>query len=202
MLQFEVDVDLDQLAKLAKKIDGSAQRVRRSLMRIVDNDLSLARADMVRTYLSASRTTPTQLARRTGDLIRSWRVSMSETADTFEGRLAQDQRFRARVYGPTHEYGATIRAKNRRNLAIPLTEEARQAGTPRRFNDLFLIRSRRGNILLVRRNGQQLEPMYKLQPSVTIPPRPHVRPTSEKWFPIILQDVRQELAAMERDFNG
>lgn len=38
-----------------------------------------------------------------------------------------------------HEYGATISAKTVKNLAIPLTQEAKDAGSPRKFNDLRYI---------------------------------------------------------------
>jgi hypothetical protein len=201
MLQFTLEVDVSQLAKLAKKIDGTSERIRRRLFDVLETDLNLARADMIQTYLSGSATTPTSLARRSGNLMNSWRVIMKESAQGFEGRLFQDQRFKSATYGPVHEFGATITARRVRNLAIPLTEEARQAGTPRKFRDLFVIRSKRGNILLVRRFGTQIEPMYKLQPSVTIPPRPFLRPTSAKYFPIILQDFRREIAAMAQEFS-
>ena len=55
-----------------------------------------------------------------------------------------------------HEYGATISAKNVKHLAIPLNMEAKNAGSPRKFNDLrfipispgygFLVRDRRSFI--------------------------------------------------------
>lgn len=203
MLAFELKVNLSQLAKLAKKIDGTSARVFGRLRDVVEVDLNLARADMISTYLSNANTTPTGLARRSGNLIRSWRVTMEDKSPgTFEGRMAQDQRFASAVYGPVQEFGATIRAKRAKNLAIPLTDEARQAGSPRKFNDLFPIRSKKGNLLLVRRSGQQIEPLYKLQPSVTIPPRPHARPTSEKWFPIILRSIGTEMAAIEQDWGS
>lgn len=38
-----------------------------------------------------------------------------------------------------HEYGATISAKTVKNLAIPLTKEAKDAGSPRAFNDLRYV---------------------------------------------------------------
>lgn len=38
-----------------------------------------------------------------------------------------------------HEYGATIQAKTVKNLAIPLTQEAKNAGSPRKFHDLRYI---------------------------------------------------------------
>lgn len=45
-----------------------------------------------------------------------------------------------------HEYGATITAKNVRNLTIPLTDEAKKAGSPRSFNDLQWIPGRQPGV--------------------------------------------------------
>jgi len=202
MLRFEMEIDLTQLKKLTKKVDGISDRMKNRLFDVVEVDLNLARADMIQTYLSNSETTSRGLARRSGNLIASWRVTMKERAADFEGKLFQDERYRSKIYAPVHEYGATITAKRVRNLAIPLTEEARLAATPRKFNDIFPVRSKRGNLLLVRRSGKTLEPMYKLQPSVRIPPRPFIRPTSEKWFPIILRDMQQEMIAMQKELEA
>ncbi len=38
-----------------------------------------------------------------------------------------------------HEYGATIYPKNVKNLSIPLTKEAKEAGSPRKFDDLMWV---------------------------------------------------------------
>src|SRR5262245_60722632 len=111
MLQFQVDIDISQLSKLVKKIDGASARVRRRLFDTLEVDLNLARADMIQTYLSGAETTATTLARRSGNLVGSWRVTMKEQADSFEGRLHQDQRFKSARYAPVHEFGATITAK-------------------------------------------------------------------------------------------
>jgi phage gpG-like protein len=77
-------------------------------------------------------------------------------------------------YAPTHEYGGTIRAKQGKYLAIPLTKAARAAGSPRSFGiPLRLRRGGSGNLVLVDANGQA---QYVLKQSVTIPARPYLRP--------------------------
>ena len=104
-----------------------------------------------------------------------------------------------------HEYGATINAKNVKHLAIPLTDEAKAAGSPRKFDDLRFIPVSPGYGFLVRdkkhpqkvpeakkpaqhkaktqRTGGKKDPrpnedyewMYMLVESVTIPERSFIR---------------------------
>lgn len=98
-----------------------------------------------------------------------------------------------------HNAGGTIRPVNAKMLSIPLTREAVRAGSPRRFpRNLFVIKSRKGNVLLVeappktktgkvkkrKLNASEqtilaglgdtggLVPHYVLVRSVTIPARP------------------------------
>lgn len=75
-----------------------------------------------------------------------------------------------------HEYGATIRAKNVKNLAIPLTKEA-EGKSPRDFQGLFFIRAKdSGNLFGVTDKGNdQLNFLFLLLPSVTIPERSFIR---------------------------
>jgi hypothetical protein len=104
-----------------------------------------------------------------------------------------------------HEYGATISAKNAKHLAIPLNMEAKNAGSPRKFNDLRFIPISPGYGFLVRdrkhpqkapgrkkqekhdakkhpsggeedpRPNEDYEWMYMLVDSVTIPERSFIR---------------------------
>lgn len=63
-----------------------------------------------------------------------------------------------------HEYGATISAKNVKHLAIPLNMEAKNAGSPRKFNDLRFIPISPGYGFLVRdRKHPQKAPGRKKQ---------------------------------------
>jgi phage gpG-like protein len=98
-------------------------------------------------------------------------------------------------YAAIHEFGGTITAKNVKNLAIPLTKEAKQK-SPRDIEGLFFIKSKKGKALLVRdkrlhtkkgarrKNAgkiigppqeSELEPLYVLKHSVTIPERSYIR---------------------------
>ena len=117
-----------------------------------------------------------------------------------------------------HEYGATINAKNVKHLAIPLTDEAKGAESPRQFDDLRFIPVSPGYGFLVRdkkphkkpdktrqpaqhkaktqRTGGKKDPrpnedyewMYMLVESVTIPERSFIR-TSYDTGKSTLEDI-------------
>lgn len=79
-----------------------------------------------------------------------------------------------------HEYGATIRPKEKKYLAIPLTKEAETAGTPTAFNDLRFVHAKGGNLLMVRdkkkgKGKTKSEAMFLLVKSVTLPERSFIR---------------------------
>ncbi len=79
-----------------------------------------------------------------------------------------------------HEYGATIKPKKGKYLAIPLTKQAEAAGSPRAFSDLRFVNAKNGNLLMVRdkkkRGGKtESEAMYLLVKSVTLPERSFIR---------------------------
>ena len=140
------------------------------------------------TYLTGG-TTGTRLATRTGRFAEAFTQTVTQTGDTVTGRLGYLQ---GPSWATTHEFGATIRAKNVRYLAIPLTAEARAAGSPRQIPDLFARQSRAGNLLLFRRlEGGRLEPLYLLRTEVVIPPRPALQPTVDRFRPLIVNDLRQ-----------
>lgn len=94
----------------------------------------------------------------------------------------------------THEFGATITPKNARALSVPLNREA-ALHEPGDFDDLFMLKRDNDNKppLLVRQAGEDIEPMYVLLQSVTIPERSFIRATFDK--------KRNEITKMtERDF--
>lgn len=79
-----------------------------------------------------------------------------------------------------HQFGATIRPRLARLLAIPLTEEARKSGSPRTGfgRPLFAIRAKSGNRFLAEssRDGPSRRPVlhYLLREKVVIPARPYL----------------------------
>ena len=79
-----------------------------------------------------------------------------------------------------HEYGATIKPKKGKYLAIPLTKEAEEEGSPRAFNNLRFVNAKGGNLLMVRdkkkgRGKTESEAWFLLVKSITLPERSFIR---------------------------
>lgn len=87
-------------------------------------------------------------------------------------------------YAGKLEYGGTIKPKNKQYLAVPLGREARRIRTEAKDTlensprNLFVIRSKKGNLLLMERHGkrQKVTPRFVLKRSVYIKARPFMRP--------------------------
>lgn len=73
-----------------------------------------------------------------------------------------------------HEFGGSIKAKNAKYLAIPV---GTYVGSPRRYSDLKLRKTTKGNLVLVDSN-QTVQ--YVLKSSVEIPARPYLRPALDE----------------------
>jgi hypothetical protein len=75
-----------------------------------------------------------------------------------------------------HEKGATIRAKRAQYLTIPLPAALDSRGVPlrasaREWDNTFVQRSKRGNLLIFQKRGASLVPLFLLKREVTLPPR-------------------------------
>lgn len=104
--------------------------------------------------------------------------------------------------------GGIIRAKRGRNLAIPLTDKAKAAGSPREWNDpsaLVPIKTKRGLFLVLSTyqahtgssiKGQRLIAMYKLTPSVNQDKDPTALPP-EGAIESALDDEAEKFLARE-----
>ena len=105
-----------------------------------------------------------------------------------------------------HEYGATISAKNVKHLAIPLNMEAKNAGSPRKFNDLRFIPISPGYGFLVRdRKHPQKAPGRKRQEKHDAKKHPSggeedPRPNEDyEWMYTLIRKVR--VAGIENPQN-
>ena len=79
-----------------------------------------------------------------------------------------------------HEYGAVIRAKKSKHLAIPIAAEAVEK-SPRDFKGLFFIKSKAGHLFgVTKKNKRELIFLFLLLPSVTIPERSFIRASFDK----------------------
>lgn len=75
-----------------------------------------------------------------------------------------------------HERGGVIRAKKAQYLTIPLPAALDSKGIPLRkkardWDNTFVLKSKKGNLLIVQRQGTQIVPLYVLKKEVYIPPR-------------------------------
>lgn len=77
-------------------------------------------------------------------------------------------------YAAIHEYGGTIRAKTSKYLAIPIGD---RIGSPRKYSDLRVKKTGKGNLLLVDGSGKA---QYVLKASVVISARPYLRPALDE----------------------
>jgi phage gpG-like protein len=132
---------------------------------------------------------PGGLRRQSSNLFRS----INGTVKSVSGAKSVDVRLSAGggagrgmvKYAAIHEYGGTITAKRSKYLAIPIHPSLKTAAGiakvpgPRSVPGLFFITSKKGNHLLVKSVGKNIEPWYLLRKSVSIPARPYMQPALE-----------------------
>lgn len=75
-----------------------------------------------------------------------------------------------------HEFGGTVRAKRTKYLALPLTVQAKRAGSPRRIPHLRFrpFRDKPGGVLYRDDGRGRRTDHFLLVPEVTVPARPRV----------------------------
>lgn len=115
----------------------------------------------------------------TGTLARSWQAQavkdVSKLNDPVRPAMSLGSNL---VYARIHEYGGTINGKPW--LTIPISTDAKRASAqgvgPRAFGNTFFRKIAGGlGIFRARKRGTS-ELMYVLKHSVTLPPRPYLRP--------------------------
>ncbi|MFG6462306.1 phage virion morphogenesis protein [Roseateles sp. DXS20W] len=111
--------------------------------------------------------------------VKSWRA-LNEGGQTMSlsRRLRNSIAYEARetgvawgtnvAYAAQRNFGGVIRAKAGPFLSIPVTPEARRAGSPRNFGELHVAQSIKGQFMLVDKNGVT---QYLLRAKVTQPAR-------------------------------
>lgn len=91
------------------------------------------------------------------------------TLETIEGSIS--------TAGLTvHETGATITPRRSKYLTVPLPAALTSQGLPKRarardWDNTFVQRSRRGNLIIFQRRGASIVPLYILKDRVRLPPR-------------------------------
>jgi hypothetical protein len=116
----------------------------------------------------------TTLSKRSGGLLQSIRDSVRVTSgasiDKVVGSIGGS--FLAGV----HERGATIRPVSAQYLTVPLPGALNANGktkrsSARQWDNTFVAKSKNGNLIIFRRVGREITPLYVLKEQVTIPPR-------------------------------
>lgn len=92
-------------------------------------------------------------------------------------------------YALMMEVGGVIKPKRAKFLAIPLTPEARIAGSPRRMPGLAYVQSKNGQPMLI--DSTSGDAQYLLRDSVTIPARPYLRPAADVHYPRMAAEIRK-----------
>jgi hypothetical protein len=113
------------------------------------------------------------LFKRSGEGLKSINSSIrvtGSTIDSIRGTIGGN------YYMRVHEYGATIRPTKSIYLTIPLDAALDQRGVPikksaREWDNTFVMRSKKGNLIIFQRRGREVVPLYLLVTEVTIRPR-------------------------------
>lgn len=196
-------VESDEITATAALLARARQRVRTAQGRTMFDFGARMVETARREFRSAAETTRTATARRTGMLARALahRVQPDSSGVFMEvGYVRSGADDQALEYAATHEFGARVRAKQGGYLAIPL-DAAKTAvgvarGKPRDFENTFVVRTKRGNLVIMqRRAGEQAVPLFALVKSVRIRRRPSLGPAVKRHMP---QFVEALVAASER----
>lgn len=172
-----ISVDARQLAEIERFLTSFPRALRQDLHAELTVLMEEAKTWMITNRLMGGTTTE-RLKPWRGNFIASLRTRVRVRPGYITAELRQDQSYRSKVYGPVHEYGATIVPKRGRYLAIPLNAEAR-AKRPRQFAALFAMWTRARNLILALRvTATRIQPMYLLVTQVVIPAR---RPFGATW---------------------
>lgn len=127
----------------------------------------------------AKRNATEQLSVRTGRLRGSIRGTLEEIDHWPALVLRAGGGAKDVGYARIQEFGGVVTAKGGGYLTIPLGRAMTKSGvlrqSARSTPGLFAIRSKAGNLLLVRKRGKGIEPMFLLRKSVTIQPHYYLR---------------------------
>lgn len=182
MADLDLTIDQKQYQRLMTKLNSLKPQDRLSVV----NKAMLHAVNLVERKLKLNLTGQI-LNVRTGKLRQSIgsRVFFSDTGIT--GLVGSGVRTGKRmIYANIHETGGTIVPKRKKWLTIPLDAAKTRSGAPRRakaldWKDTFIIRTKSGQLLIVRKDGKKkLTPLYVLKKSVKIPKRRYLSKTMQQ----------------------
>lgn len=173
-----------------KKLRDAEKQLPLALMRGVKDSLVIVEGQAKRNVMTGGGS---GLHVRTGHLHRSI---------TYEGPKRRGRKIIGAVgtnipYGPSHEFGATIRPKTAKFLTIPLPAAKTAAGAgrgrARDFPNTFVRRSKAGNLILFQKIGKRIIPLFVLKKMVKIPKRPWLKPGVTKSVPRIVKAISRRI---------
>lgn len=141
------------------------------------------------------------LARRSGKALQSIGDSIAvtgETMDSVQGRIGG--LFTLKI----HESGGTVRPRSAQYLTVPLPAALDASGVPvkksaRDWDKTFVMRSKNGNLIVARRDGRKVVPLYLLVRQVVIAPRLGMRDRLEAGKQRFIERTLKSLA---REMRG
>lgn len=144
-----------------------------------------------------------RLQRRSGGTIEAFKKS-AKVAKTGPGLNTVDAKVNVGVFG-IHLDGGVIRARRSKYLTIPLPPAMDRRGVPlkksaRDWPDTFVMKSKKGNLLICQRRGDKVVPLYLLKSSVRIPPRLNQLPGI--WDAYVNRYERALIAEIERSIDA
>lgn len=178
---------------IEKSIAGTAPVMKRELKQfLIDITESLARRHG-NPYPGG--TGAKTLSRRSGAMISKFKESVTVQGSNLDDIVGS---FSGPHYARAQEYGATITARKAKYLTIPLPAALNSNGTPkkksaREWKDTFVIKSKKGNLLIVQKQGSGILPLYVLKKQVKIPARLGVRETIAKGIPYFVDTVIEQM---------
>lgn len=166
------------LLAFAQEFDRGVAKLPRILAKNLDTYLRATRQALLKRH-SKRFVNPTH-APATGEDALLRRSGGMDKVRTFVQRSQDLSRVAGGMIIPfpisVHEEGATVRARRVQYLTVPLPAALDNRGLPirpnaRAWDNTFVQRSRRGNLLIFRREAGRITPLYLLKRSVQIPPR-------------------------------
>ncbi len=191
-----LEVFAGELGQNIEKLPRELEKVLKEYLQAVRKGLIKRHSKPFRNPTNAPATGEKNLLKRRGGIkdIRVFTSRGGKNLDAVAGGMIVP------VPISVHERGATIRAKRAQFLTIPLPAALDARGIPRRPNaraweNTFVQRSKRGNLLIFQRRAGGIVPLYLLKRSVTLPPRLQAQESLEAGRDFFIDE------ATERMFN-
>lgn len=181
---------LKEFAKVTKtSLDGLGMPVAIELRRFLKTSMGELATRHSQPYSGEDRTPERPLMRRSGGLYRallsSYDVRHGSKIESVVGEIALPKKY------VVHETGAIITPKKAKYLTIPLPAAMRANGTPikpsaRDWDNTFVAKSKKGNLLIFRKTTSGIVPLYALKKQVKIPPRLGLVNTMQARLPAMI----------------